>query len=161
MEFRIEAKNGIDICDDELSGLLKDVYIGEGYAGTEHAETLFNPDAIRSRGKIITASHLENQCLAGVLIMVPPTSKACKRAKDDEVEAHLLAVKKEYRKNQLGENLMNELIQQAKHEGYRKVILWTQASMLAAQSLYTKLGFIHESNFNAGGREFLLYGYEL
>nr|WP_067042706.1 GNAT family N-acetyltransferase [Moritella sp. JT01] len=69
--------------------------------------------------------------------MVPPTSNARKLVKEDEVEVHLLAVKKDYRNNNLGHRLLSELILQAQNEGYKKIILWTQGSMAAAQYLYS------------------------
>ena len=157
MDFKIEAKNCLDFSDDELVELLKKVYVDEGYVDAEQAETLFEATAIRSRGKIITASHESNQSLAGLVIMVPPTSNARRLAKEDEVEVHLLAVKKGYRNNNLGHRLLSELIFQAQNEGYKKIILWTQTSMGAAQYLYSKLGFVHESNFEAKGLNFYLY----
>jgi ribosomal protein S18 acetylase RimI-like enzyme len=157
MDFKIEATNCLDFSDAELSELLKEVYVGEGYVDAEQAETMFEAAAIRSRGKIITASNITRQCLAGLVIMVPPTSNARKLAKEDEVEVHLLAVKKDYRNNNLGNKLVSELILQAQREGYKKIILWTQDSMITAQNLYSKLGFVHESNFKANGRHFYLY----
>lgn len=163
MEFKISQSKyentdgGIDSSGDELSNLLKEVYVGGGYVEAEQAESLFAPAAIRSRGTIITASLVGSQHLSGLIIMVLPTSDASKLAKEDEVEVHLLAVRPEYRGNSLGEKLVDELISEAKNKGYRKIILWTQETMLAAQSLYEKLGFIHQSNFSANGREFYLY----
>lgn len=157
MDFKIETTNGFDFSDSELSELLKEVYVSEGYTDVEHAEVIFDAAAIRSRGNIITASSVVTQRLAGLVIMVLPSSDARKLAKEDEVEVHLLAVKKEFRNNNLGNQLVSELILQAQIEGYKKIILWTQDSMVAAQHLYSKLGFIHESNFNANGRDFYLY----
>lgn len=157
MDFKIEATNCVDFSDAELAEFLKEVYVGEGYVSAEQAKTIFEAAAIRSRGKIITASNVERQSLAGLVIMVPPTSNARKLAKEDEVEVHLLAVKKDYRNNNLGHGLLSELILQAQNEGYKKIILWTQSSMVAAQSLYLKLGFVHESNFKAKGLDFYLY----
>jgi len=157
MDFKIEATNCLDFSDSELSELLKEVYVGEDYVDEEQAEALFEAAAIRSRGKIITASNVARQSLAGLVIMVPPTSNARKLAKEDEVEIHLLAVKKDYRNNNLGYRLLSELILQAQNEGYKKIILWTQSSMVAAQNLYSKIGFVHESNFEAKGRDFYLY----
>ncbi|CCK77530.1 conserved hypothetical protein [Oleispira antarctica RB-8] len=157
MDFKIEATNCLDFSDAELSELLTEVYVGEGYVGAEQAATMFKAATVRSRGKIITASHESHQSLAGLVIMVPPTSNARKLAKEDEVEVHLLAVKKDYRNNNLGHRLLSELILQAQNEGYNKIILWTQSSMIAAQKLYSKLGFVHESNFEAKGLDFYLY----
>ncbi|MFT4763783.1 MAG: ribosomal protein S18 acetylase RimI-like enzyme [Oleispira sp.] len=157
MDFKIEATDCLDYSDTELSELLTEVYVGEGYVDAEQAVTMFEAAAIRSRGKIITASNVIQQSLAGLVIMVPPTSSARKLAKEDEVEVHLLAVKKDYRNNNLGHRLISELILQAQREEYNKIILWTQSSMIAAQKLYSKLGFVHESNFNAKGISFYLY----
>ena len=157
MDFKIEATNCVGFSDAELAKLLKEVYVGEGYVDAEQAETIFEADAIRSRGLIITASNVIRQSLVGLVIMVPPTSSARKLAKEGEVEVHLLAVKKDYRNNNLGHRLLSELVLQAQNEGYKKIILWTQSSMVAAQNLYLKLGFVHESNFNAKGLDFYLY----
>lgn len=157
MEFKIEASNAKGFSDSELSELLKDVYVEEGYTGADQGELMFEAGAIRSRGMIITASCIEDKRLVGLVIMVPPTSLAKKMAKEDEVEVHLLAVKRDCRKNKLGEKLVRELILKAKEEGYKKVILWTQESMNAAQNLYSKLGFVRESDFEANGRNFYLY----
>lgn len=158
MDFKIESTNCLNFSDSELSELLREVYVGEGYVEPELAETLFEAAAIRSRGTIITASNIENQQLAGLVIMVPPTSNARKLANEDEVEVHLLAVNKGYRNNSLGNKLITELILQAQNEDYKKIVLWTQDTMIAAQNLYSKLGFVHESAFNANGRDFYLYG---
>ena len=157
MDFKIEAANALDFPDSELSELLNDVYVGDGYVGAELAETLFDATSVRSRGRIITASNTESKCLAGLVIMVPPSSNARKFAKDDEVEVHLLAVKKEFRNQNLGSKLVRELILKSQEEGYKRIILWTQESMKSAQNLYTKMGFVHESNFKANGRDFYLY----
>jgi ribosomal protein S18 acetylase RimI-like enzyme len=157
MDFKIESTNGLDFSDAELSALLTEVYVGEGYVDAVQAETLFEAAAIRARGRIITATNVMRQSLAGLVIMVPPTSTARKLAKEDEVEVHLLAVKKDYRNNDLGNQLVSELILQAQSEGYKKIILWTQEAMITAQNLYSKLGFVHESNFEINGRDFYLY----
>jgi ribosomal protein S18 acetylase RimI-like enzyme len=157
MDFKIESTNGLDFSDAELSALLTEVYVGEGYVDAVQAETLFEAAAIRARGRIITATNVMRQSLAGLVIIVPPTSTARKLAKEDEVEVHLLAVKKDYRNNNLGNQLVSELILQAQSEGYKKIILWTQETMITAQNLYSKLGFVHESNFEINGRDFYLY----
>lgn len=157
MEFLIETTNGNSFSDTELSDLLKEVYVEEGYTREDQAKVMFEADAIRSRGMIITASHIETKRLAGLVIMVPPTSSAKKMAQEGEMEVHLLAVKQDYRNKNLGHKLMNELILLATNEGYNKAILWTQESMIAAQHLYEKLGFTHISNFNANGRVFYLF----
>ena len=51
MDFKIEATNCLGFPDSELSELLNDVYVGEGYTEAELAESLFDAAAIRSRGR--------------------------------------------------------------------------------------------------------------
>ncbi|EDM68440.1 hypothetical protein PE36_03411 [Moritella sp. PE36] len=72
-----------------------------------------------------------------MVVMVPSTSNARKLAKEDEVEVHLLAVKKDYRNNNLGHRLLSELILQAQNEGYKKIIIWTQ--FLSLYSIFINL----------------------
>jgi hypothetical protein len=52
MDFKIEATNCLSFSDAELTGLLKEVYVGEGYVNAEQAETMLEAAAIRSRVKI-------------------------------------------------------------------------------------------------------------
>ena len=56
IDFTIESTNCLGFSDSELSELLKEVYVGEGYIEAEQAEVILEAEAIRSRGKIITAS---------------------------------------------------------------------------------------------------------
>ena len=114
MDFKIETTNGFDFSDSELSELLKEVYVSEGYTDVEHAEVIFDAAAIRSRGNIITASSVVTQRLAGLVIMVLPSSDARKLAKEDEVEVHLLAVKKEFRPVHYKPNLLGGSLLQCK-----------------------------------------------
>ena len=46
MDFNIEATNCFDFSDFELSELLSDVYVGDGYVETELAETLFDANSV-------------------------------------------------------------------------------------------------------------------
>jgi ribosomal protein S18 acetylase RimI-like enzyme len=41
----------------------------------------------------------------------------------------------------LGRRLVEECIAFARGAGYRKLVLWTQANLLAARAIYRKLGF--------------------
>src|SRR5437660_4608 len=40
-----------------------------------------------------------------------------------------------------GNRLVEECIAFARKSGYRKLVLWTHANLLAARAIYTKLGF--------------------
>jgi len=41
----------------------------------------------------------------------------------------------------LGTRMVEECIAFAREAGYRKLVLWTHANLLAARAIYTKLGF--------------------
>jgi ribosomal protein S18 acetylase RimI-like enzyme len=157
MKFEIATADAIAIDDAELFDLLNEVYVGGGYTKPEEAHTIFEPQAVRGRGVLIAARAEETSALVGMVILVPADSHACRRAKHNEAELHLLGVKREYRRFGLGRMLVNAAIEKAHQSGYTKLILWTQISMDAAQRLYESIGFIHVDNFERNGRHFKIY----
>lgn len=56
-------------------------------------------------------------------------------------EMKRLFVKPEYRSKGVGKALANEIISEAKKKGYKKMLLDTGDFMVAAQKLYSSLGF--------------------
>ena len=98
-----------------------------------------------------------NNQIAAMLILVPPSSSACRFAKEDEAEIHLLGVKPVYRRQGLGRALVQKAINQSKLSSYTKLILWTRHIMKPAQSLYEEFGFTHVGNFVSNGHDFRLY----
>ncbi len=134
MNFEIGTAESLSISDNEISELLWSVYVNEGYTVTERAEKIFEPSAVRSRGKMIGARSRFDHSFAGMIILVPPTSPAKMFAKENEAEIHLLAVKPLFRNHGLGKLLVNEAIKEALSIGYEKIILWTQPAMPVARS---------------------------
>ena len=159
MNFKIGPAVLLEISDTEISELLSRVYVDGGFVAPEVATTLFEPLAVRSRGRLICARDKQNLTLAGMVIVVYPDSPARRLAQGDETEMHLLGVKPDYREFGLGRLLVAAAIEDAKQAGYSKMILWTQLTMHAAHRLYESAGFVRlpGMDFNRGGRDFWVY----
>lgn len=109
MEFEIDSADILKIDDVELSELLTQVYVDEGYASSDEAAYLFEPAAVRKRGMLIGAREKLDRKLAGMVIVVPPDSPARHLAQNNEAEIHLLGVAPEYRRHDLGRILVESL----------------------------------------------------
>ena len=157
MEFEIATATSLELTDLEIWQLLETVYVADGFARPEEAASLFEPSAVRNRGVILGAREKRQETLAGMIIIVPPSSPAKRLAQRDEAEIHLLGVLPEYRRHGLGRMLVEAAIDRAIQDGYSKVLLWTQASMSAAQALYESAGFSHIDDFTRNGRDFKVY----
>jgi len=141
--------------------LLEEVYVGGGFTELSVAQTLFDPAAVRRRGTLFIAMDLNQQALIGMVILVPPDSEACKLAKQGEAEIHLLAVKDSYRGRGVGKKLIQAAIAHADRAAYRRLILWTQPSMIAAQQLYASCGFRYINDFAFANKTYKLFHKEL
>jgi ribosomal protein S18 acetylase RimI-like enzyme len=159
--FEIATADRLKVTDAEISDLLTQVYVSGGYTSHEEAVSLFAPLAVRARGVLIGARDKQQSKLAGIIIVVPPSSPAKRLAKDNEAELHLLGVRPEYRQHGLGRMLIDTAIDNARRSGCSKLILWTQISMSSAQRLYESAGFNYVNNFEKNGREFKLYERDL
>ena len=159
MKFKLGTQTSLSIDDSEVFRLLSSVYVTEGYTSKEGSEDLFHPSKIKERGEIICARTYPDNIFAGMVILVPPESPACKFAGEKEAEIHLLAVQPEFRKKGLGKLLMQQAIRIAIQKNYKKLLLWTQTSMESAQRLYRTLGFIPNlnRNFETENRVFHFY----
>jgi len=159
MDFILNTSAVLRITDQELWQLLIQVYVDDGYTDQERAQDIFDPVAVRQRGIIVGARESLEQLLAGMVIVVPPESPACRFAVGREAELHLLGVRPEYRKQGLGRLLVESAFVTAKQNGYEKMILWTQPAMSVAQHLYESMGFVRvaEKDFNRNGTRFLFY----
>ena len=63
------------------------------------------------------------------------------RETDTIAKLRLLLIEPQARGAGLGRRLVEECIAFARKAGYRKLVLWTHANLLAARAIYTKLGF--------------------
>lgn len=157
MLFQVDSAETLKVSDAELAALLTQVYVAGGYTPEEDAPSLFVPAAVRSRGQIFAVRHPRTGKLAGMIILVPPQSPACRLGTDNDAEIHLLAVAPECRRWGLARALVRSAIARAEIAGYRRVMLWTQAAMVAAQHLYQSEGFEQVRSYEHDGRTFMVY----
>ncbi len=159
MEFVIDTAESLDISDVELMNLLSEVYTGGGFTSNEDARKLFEAKSVRGRGKLFCAKEKSNSTFAGMVILVYPNTPAIRIAAACEAEMHLLAVLPEYRRSGLGRLLVQRIIDEARKNRYKKILLYTQPSMKAAHRLYASLGFKVNKNrdFVVNEREFHVY----
>ena len=157
MKFIIEKLENLEISDEEISELLSQVYVQGGFTTATIAEKVFNPALVRKRGTLFAARETSTKEFAGMVIIVPPTSHAIVRAKENECEMHLLGVKPRFRGYGLGRELVTHAIEYSNRHNWSKIILWTQKPMKEAQKLYTSLGFLKTEEMNKNGIEFLVY----
>ena len=137
--------------------LLREAYVSEGFTDPERAETLFVAPAIFERGRLLVARHQGH--LAGMVIVVPASSRARRFARSGESEMHLLAVASSFRRRGAGTSLVRAALTLATSEGNEAMILWTQSTMASAQRLYAREGFtrVEPRDFEQGGRKFLVF----
>jgi ribosomal protein S18 acetylase RimI-like enzyme len=145
--------------DEEIERLLRRVYVEGGYTPAEVATAAFAAPAVRARGRLIV---VRDAGLVGMLIVVAPGSPAARLAGPDEAEMHLLAVLPEARGRGVGAALVDAAVAAARETGARRMVLWTQPSMAAAQRLYAAAGFARAPERDARiaavtGREFRVY----
>jgi len=157
-EFRL-CEGPAAVSDPELVALLRRAYVDGGFTTPERALTVFAPAAVRQRGHMILARGREDHALAGMVVVVPPSSHARRLAGPDEAELHLLAVDPAYRGRGVGRALILAALESIHRQGFRKTVLWTQPSMVGAQRLYEGLGFVRNASRdpNFDGIRFLAY----
>ena len=62
----------------------------------------------------------------------------------DECQITNIAIHKDYRKNGIATQLVNELLKECKKHGTNYIMLEVRVNNIAAQKLYSKLGFTEE-----------------
>jgi GNAT superfamily N-acetyltransferase len=161
--LRVRSENDVPLADAELNELLTTVYVDEGFTDELLAARVFQADEVRARGEILHVRNPEDDELMAMVILAPPTSPARRFAGPDEAEVHLLATAREHRGAGAGRALMEATITRARRSGYRRLLLWTQPAMHAAQRLYSALGFQRapDRDFTQNGRQFLFFQREL
>lgn len=144
----------------QTNQLFIDVYGKEGFTLLELVKEQFTVEKIKqSTAKILIT--LVNQKVVGVVVYAGPTSQFKRDANKNEAEFRLLAVSIDYRKKGIAEALITQCINLAKTDKVAALVLSTQkVKMIAAQNLYTKLGFSRNptrDRVNTNGTEYLIY----
>jgi ribosomal protein S18 acetylase RimI-like enzyme len=148
--------------DTELNELLVETFVGAGFADRDVAATSFIPSAVRARGELLYV-RTPGGPLVGVVIFVSSWSPGRRFAEPGEAELHLLAVRTRERRGGIGRALVEAVIERARASGCRRLLLWSQPTMLAAHGLYETLGFfrVPERDYTQRGRAFQFYRLEL
>jgi ribosomal protein S18 acetylase RimI-like enzyme len=119
---------------------------------------VFRAANVKARGEVLVARDPVG-ILIGTVSLVLSGSQACRFAESDEAEIHLLCVSPSHRRQGVGHALVEATLTAARRASAKRILLWTQPSMAAAQALYEKLGFerIPAFDFSRGGRSFRVY----
>jgi GNAT superfamily N-acetyltransferase len=158
MRIRVITANP-DEDSTDIETLLREVYVDGGFTESGVADSMFASNAVFSRGRVLIARDFETKKLAGMVIVVPASSNARRLATGEEVEMHLLAVAPAFRRKGVGDLLVTSALDSARMDGARKMILWTQTSMMDAHRLYQRHHFERTParDFEKAGRSFLVF----
>ena len=146
------------VSDLALSALLTDSYLAPGYTDPESAAIQLHADAVKARGTVLVAYDESGEAL-GTVTLVQGGSPASRFAIEGEAELHLLCVSPACRGRGIGRDLVRACIELATQRGARRMLLWTQREMLAAQHLYEAAGFrrLPALDFVREGRNYFVY----
>ncbi|HZU85566.1 MAG TPA: GNAT family N-acetyltransferase [Polyangiaceae bacterium] len=162
MTIQIASTRERPVADEALEAILRRVYVEEGFTPPAVAAKLFAAPVVRARGELLCAWAESEREPIGTVIMVPPTSTARRIARADEAEMHLLGVDRRHRGGGVGARLVEAAEAEARRAGFKRIVLWTQPAMRAAQRLYASGGFARAPSRDAEiaavtGRVFLVY----
>ena len=132
------GNSGVD--DGAISLLLHRACVQSGFTGRALAKTLFAPNEVKRRCRLILAKS-NAAGLAGMVVCAAADNPYRQIANGDEAEMPLREIAPETRKHGAGKPLRLAFESVATSLGYRKAVLSTQPAMHAAQRLYEALGY--------------------
>jgi ribosomal protein S18 acetylase RimI-like enzyme len=127
----------------EACALLHRVYVGEGYTDGTRAAEMQRRERLEPEGTFLIAINDSERVMGGVLYLNEDSSLK-QLARTGEREFRVLAVHPAARGAGVGEALVRACIERAASDGAKALVLWTQPTMLAAQRLYERLGFVRD-----------------
>lgn len=126
----------------QATTLLQEVYVGGSFTTQEAASGQMTREILEPAGVLLVAKQVGNDTVHGATLFLHVNSPLQQLAQDGEREFRLLAVSASARGQGIGELLVRTCIDRAKAERATGLVLWTQPTMLPAQRLYERLGFI-------------------
>jgi ribosomal protein S18 acetylase RimI-like enzyme len=138
----------VDACSEsqwqQALSLIASVFVGEGFVSTERNSRGCRRDVIEPAATLLTATEegVPDRVL-GVVVLPIPGSPLCLMAREGEAEMRMLAVDPQGRGRGVGASLVRECMARAvlPPVSARRMVLWTQPTMRAAQRLYERMGF--------------------
>lgn len=122
--------------------VLHRVYVGEWHSPAERAAQMYRREVLETEGSFFVAVGEDDYAVLGATILLHPGSTFHQVARSTEREFRLLAVHPDARGQGVGEALVRACVQGATTDGAEALVLWTRPTMIAAQRLYERLGFV-------------------
>lgn len=146
----------------QVNELFVRVYGLEGYTPLEYVKDELTVEKfLQSNAKVILSIDTESNVVLGAVIYLDPNNEIRSDAKGSEAEFRMLAVDKSSRNKGIAQNLIKKCIDLAKQDSAVRLVISTQKiSMMDAQKLYQKMGFIRVANrdrISTRGIEYLVY----
>ena len=142
-----------------IGDLTARVYIDGGFSPPASDATLRDSRG-RARSALLLVAVTPSGEVAGTVTFIAKASALAQVRREYETEFRMLAVDPGLRRNGIGEALVLDCIARARRAHRQAVVLSTQESMLAAHSLYERLGFVrdpHRDWERNNGRRMLVY----
>ncbi len=124
--------------------LLHRVYVGEGYTDGTRAAEMQRRERLEPEGTFLIAID-DSERVMGAVLYLNEDSTLKQLARTGEREFRVLAVHPDARGAGVGEALVRACIERAVFDHAAGLVLWTQPTMLAAQRLYERLGFVRDA----------------
>lgn len=121
--------------------LLDYTFMSEGYTPAQHRSLLMDVAGRSLAPHTWTLVAADDHGLLGHVVMCRPPSPLVHLADRDDAEIRLLATAPNARRRGIATALLTACLDRARHAGCHRAVLATQAPMLTAQRLYTRLGF--------------------
>ena len=139
----------VDACSEsqwpQALSLIASVFVGEGFVSTERNSRGCRREVIEPAATLLAATEEGvSDLVLGVVVLPMPGSALCLMAGEGEAEMRMLAVAPQGRGRGVGACLVQECIARAvlPPVAARRMVLWTQPTMHAAQRLYERMGFV-------------------